>query len=66
MGLLDDAIREHLDLKRRLGAEEDELARLEGEENDPLRRLLPSLGPMRATTSQKVHCVARRRSRTMT
>ena len=31
MGILDDAIREHLDLKRRLGAEDEELARLEDE-----------------------------------
>ncbi len=31
MGILDDAIRQHLDLKRRLGAGEDELARLEDE-----------------------------------
>ncbi len=38
MGILDDAIREHLDLKRRLGAEEDELARLEGEAFGPATR----------------------------
>ncbi len=38
MGILDDAIREHLDLKRRLGAEEDELARLEGEAFGPPSR----------------------------
>ncbi|HMS62689.1 MAG TPA: hypothetical protein PKD63_10445 [Solirubrobacteraceae bacterium] len=31
MGLLDDAIREHLELKRRLGADESEVARLERE-----------------------------------
>ena len=31
MGLLDDAIREHLELKRRHGAAEDEVARLEKE-----------------------------------
>ena len=31
MGLLDDAIREHLELKRRLGADPDEVARLERE-----------------------------------
>src|SRR5215204_1135277 len=29
MGLLDDAIREHLELKRRRGADADEIARLE-------------------------------------
>ena len=38
MGILDDAIREHLDLKRRQGAEEDELARLEGEAFGPPTR----------------------------
>jgi hypothetical protein len=38
MGILDDAIREHLDLKRRLGAEADELARLEGEAFGPATR----------------------------
>jgi hypothetical protein len=38
MGILDDAIREHLDLKRRLGAEEDELRRLEGEAFGPPTR----------------------------
>src|SRR4051812_36016360 len=38
MGILDDAIREHLDLKRRLGAEEDELQRLEGEAFGPPTR----------------------------
>ena len=31
MGLLDDAIREHLELKRRVGADPDEVARLERE-----------------------------------
>ena len=31
MGLLDDAIREHLELKRRRGADADEVARLEDE-----------------------------------
>jgi hypothetical protein len=38
MGILDDAIREHLDLKRRQGAEEDELQRLEGEAFGPPTR----------------------------
>ena len=38
MGILDDAIREHLDLKRRTGAEEDELKRLEGEAFGPPTR----------------------------
>ena len=38
MGILDDAIREHLDLKRRLGAEDSELARLEDEAFGPPSR----------------------------
>ncbi|MDQ3320680.1 MAG: hypothetical protein M3515_10730, partial [Actinomycetota bacterium] len=36
MGLLDDAIREHLDLKRQHGANEDELARQEAEALGPV------------------------------
>ena len=39
MGLLDDAIREHLDLKRRRGADPSELARQEHEALGPARRL---------------------------
>jgi hypothetical protein len=38
MGILDDAIREHLELKRRLGAEDEEIARLEGEAFGPPSR----------------------------
>ena len=38
MGVLDDAIREHLDLKRRHGAEEEELRRQEEEALGPARR----------------------------
>jgi len=38
MGILDDAIREHLDLKRRLGAAQDEIARLEDEAFGPPTR----------------------------
>ena len=38
MGILDDAIREHLDLKRRLGADQDEIERLEGEAFGPPSR----------------------------
>lgn len=38
MGILDDAIRQHLDLKRRQGAEEDELQRLEDEAFGPPSR----------------------------
>ena len=38
MGVLDDAIREHLDLKRKHGAAEDELERQEEEALGPARR----------------------------
>jgi hypothetical protein len=38
MGLLDDAIREHLDLKRKHGVSEDELQRQEEEALGPARR----------------------------
>jgi hypothetical protein len=36
MGLFDDAIREHLELKLRTGAEPGEIARVEQEDQDPL------------------------------
>lgn len=38
MGILDDAIREHLDLKRRRGADPTEIERLEHEALGPVRR----------------------------
>lgn len=38
MGLLDDAIRDHLELKRSRGADPDEIARLEREALGPVRR----------------------------
>ena len=38
MGLLDDAIREHLELKRRRGADPNEVERLEQEALGPVRR----------------------------
>jgi hypothetical protein len=38
MGILDDAIREHLELKRRHGADPDELAQAEREALGPVRR----------------------------
>src|SRR5919198_1154710 len=41
MGVLDEAIREHLELKRRHGAAEDELARQEAEALGPARRDAP-------------------------
>ena len=45
MGLLDDAIREHLDLKRRQGASDDELRRQEAEALGPARREPPPAEP---------------------
>ena len=45
MGLLDDAIREHLDLKRRRGADPTEVARLEHEALGPVRREPASAEP---------------------
>ncbi|MDQ6836425.1 MAG: hypothetical protein M3016_09600 [Actinomycetota bacterium] len=42
MGLLDDAIREHLDLKRRRGADPTEVERDEREALGPVRRAQPS------------------------
>ena len=41
MGLLDDAIREHLELKRRRGADPTEVARQEREALGPARRTAP-------------------------
>ena len=38
MGLLDEAIREHLDLKRRRGADPAEIERAEREALGPVRR----------------------------
>src|SRR4051812_26361528 len=38
MGLLDDAIREHLELKRRHGADPGDIAKLEREAFGPIRR----------------------------
>ena len=47
MGLLDDAIREHLDLKRRRGADPAEVERAEREALGPVRR-----GPERAADAE--------------
>jgi hypothetical protein len=41
MGLLDDAIREHLDLKRRRGADPSEIAKEEADALGPVRRDAP-------------------------
>jgi hypothetical protein len=38
MGLLDDAIRDHIDLKRRHGSDPTEIARIEREALGPVRR----------------------------
>jgi hypothetical protein len=48
MGLLDDAIREHLDLKRRRGADPAEIERAEHEALGPVRR-----GPESASASEE-------------
>jgi len=42
VGLLDDAIREHLELKRRSGASDEEVARKEAEALGPARRDFPA------------------------
>jgi len=44
MGLLDDAIREHLELKRRRGADPGEVAREQHEALDPIERSASSSG----------------------
>jgi hypothetical protein len=43
MGMLDDAIREHLELKRRTGADDDEVTRLENEAFGAARREPPAI-----------------------
>lgn len=45
MGLLDDAIRDHLDLKRRRGADPAEIERAEREALGPVRRT-PAIAPL--------------------
>ena len=45
MGLLDDAIREHLELKRRHGADPSEVARQESEALGPARRAAQAEAP---------------------
>src|SRR5436305_3449400 len=42
MGVLDDAIREHLELKRRHGASDEEIAQEEAEALGPARRDFPA------------------------
>jgi hypothetical protein len=62
MGVLDDAIREHLDLKRRRGATDDEIAQAEAEALGPARRALyddedddEGLGPGETIVIPPVH-----------
>lgn len=52
MGLLDDAIREHLDLKRRHGADPTEVERAEREALGPVRRA-PESGPGVETAAER-------------
>jgi hypothetical protein len=56
MGLLDDAIREHLELKRQHGAPDDELVRAEQEALGPARREAPGAGvpPVEAVPGEDV------------
>jgi hypothetical protein len=52
MGLLDDAIREHLELKRLRGADPDEVSRLEREALGPPHRRSDSSGEATRTSGQ--------------
>jgi len=54
MGLLDDAIREHLDLKRRRGADPSEIAREEQEALGPPRRSAEPLAAPAPVRAQRV------------
>ena len=54
MGLLDDAIREHLDLKRRRGADPTEIERAEREALGPVRRGPELVGDEVALTDHEV------------
>ncbi len=53
MGLLDDAIREHLDLKRARGGDPAEIERMEREALGPVRRE-PTIGSVRFDTVEEV------------
>src|SRR4051812_5607862 len=60
MGLLDDAIREHLELKRRHGVPDDELERAEQEALGPARRDAtagPGLPPLEEVPGEEVEAV---------
>ncbi|MDW5595095.1 hypothetical protein VSS74_12145 [Conexibacter stalactiti] len=54
MGLLDDAIREHLELKRRRGADPTEVARAEQEALGPVRRE-PEPAPVQDSVHEEPH-----------
>ena len=54
MGLLDDAIREHLELKRKHGAADDELRRQESEALGPARRDFAGPAPAEETAAEAV------------
>ena len=56
MGLLDDAIREHLDLKRRRGADPNEMEKLEREALGPVRRApeQPDEAPLQADPDEEL------------
>jgi hypothetical protein len=53
MGLLDDAIKEHLDLKRRRGADPSEIAREEAEALGPVRREAQAPTPAEAPEARE-------------
>jgi hypothetical protein len=52
MGLLDDAIREHLELKRRHGASDEEIEQEEAEALGPARRDFPAQAAAEAAAEQ--------------
>ncbi|MFL5826550.1 MAG: hypothetical protein ACJ76V_08515 [Thermoleophilaceae bacterium] len=54
MGLLDDAIREHLELKRRHGASDEEIQQQENEALGPARREFAGAEPMAPLPSEDV------------
>jgi hypothetical protein len=58
MGLLDDAIREHLELKRQHGADPDEVARQEREALGPVRSAEPDAAPDGPAPPEDVGAVA--------
>ncbi|MDO8213889.1 hypothetical protein [Conexibacter sp. CPCC 206217] len=58
MGLLDDAIREHLELKRRRGADPAEVARAEQDALGPVRRE-PEADSVQETVQEEPHVSAR-------